>query len=738
MRRFPVHCLLLIVAGWVAPATRGQVVAPPGGEPAQVIVDPEHAKQLETCQAGLLDPAARDEDRRRWADLLLSYDSPAARAMVVELLRRSDRPGVQRTLCRAIGDKAQVAPERIDASFAAPILELLGAETEILRTTAARTLADFPGSGVPDRLGRIAANPDGPLSQRLSAVDALAPNTHRREVVGQLIPLLESGVPAIVERTAAALAPAARGNIGKDVASWIAWWDIRSQWREEDWLAEQLEIYRRRSRQLAQDFEAYRREVQESNSAIESQFKSFQHELFRALPAEQRDTRLVEWLNSPIPLTNDTALAIIQARIADEGKRPEGEVLAALLRLMQKATGETQRRALQIAQTLNDPMVVEAMLKLLDRERQPKSRHAILAAIGKLDSPQAVPALIREIADDQAPRECVREAAIALGSIAGRSDAQSIEIDAVEPLKRRYATLGTESNGLRAALISAMAGLAMPAFAPELLEGLESEDATILQPALRGLLRLRDATKIGRFRSLTGHADPQVRLAAVQGLAELGSDDTDMATLLSRLNPNVESNQPVREAAWRGFLSFVERRPLPERIRAARGLREMPALELQYLTELADDLPQSAASPGDAATILDMLAVSLASQGKYGDAAARWRQLLEAGVAPGDASGLLTPAVRWLEAALQAPEAGALKDVLKRIGTLAQEQPDRDRVTTAVRRYLDSTEFSSDPERAKTLVDVLKTHGFAEWREMLDDKTVVGAAPDSREDEKPQ
>ena len=46
-------------------------------------------RQLETCREGILDDEARDQDRRRWAELLFSYDSPDANGLIVSLLAPS-------------------------------------------------------------------------------------------------------------------------------------------------------------------------------------------------------------------------------------------------------------------------------------------------------------------------------------------------------------------------------------------------------------------------------------------------------------------------------------------------------------------------------------------------------------------------------------------------------------------------------------------------------------------------
>lgn len=71
----------------------------------------EHLDQLKNIREGLVDAGARPEQRRRWADMLLSYNSPQANALIIELLGFSENPDVQRALCGVIADRARRAPK---------------------------------------------------------------------------------------------------------------------------------------------------------------------------------------------------------------------------------------------------------------------------------------------------------------------------------------------------------------------------------------------------------------------------------------------------------------------------------------------------------------------------------------------------------------------------------------------------------------------------------------------------
>jgi len=675
---------------------------------------PELPKQLETCRAGILDPAARTEDRRRWADLLLTYDSPQARSLAIDLLRTSQRPEVQHALCEAIRDQALTNPVHLDVAFVDPLVDLLGLEAEGLGTSAARTLAEFPGPAVTDRLGEIAADHNAPLNKRLAAINSLAPNTHHREVSRQLMQLVDSPVAEIAERAQTALESAASATSGADVEQWRAWWTARSAYSDEEWLTEQLQIHRDRARRVGSELAANREENRKQQAAVVSQLAIFQRELFRALPAEHRQTKLVEWLDSPLPVVHQTALGIIKARIADEGKRPEGEVLAALLRLLRNGPELARRDVLQVVQASNDPVVVDAVLSYLESETNQSNRREILAAIGKFESPKGIPALIHEIGDPAAHPDCVREAAIALGQVAARADTPRSVFDAVRPLKERFAASSPNDVALRAALLTAMAGVAHHDFAPELLDAVESDDPAILQPAIRGLLSIGDKRRLARFRTLSAHSDAQVRLAAVEAVSELGGEDADLENLLTRINPTIEPSAPVREAAWRGFRDFMGRRPGADRLKAADRLRDTPELEIRYLSELADSASAANGSASDPALIVDRLSAVLAAQGKYAEAAARLGQLFELRVSRGDGSAMET-GFRWLDASLRTSPPASVVDVIERLRLLATSHADHTRMFEIVTKYLDSPHLLTDAERSRGLIAELSTIPTGQW-----------------------
>ena len=682
--------------------------------PLPPVVNPERAKQLQTCREGILDKAARDVDRRRWAELLLGYSSDEANALIVELLAPTQPVAVSKTMCRAVVTAAHGNPARLVPAFVDPLLELLGAEDRALREAAATAIAEFPRDGLAVRLAGIAGDEGAPLPKRLAAVDALSKNTHRREVVRQLISLLESKSPEVVAKVSASLDQASPEAHGQDVAEWRRWWHDNEQLTDEQWLEAQLRLYRQHSRRVADSFEAFKAATRREVESSVAQMRSFQSELYRALPPEQRRAKLIEWLASPLDPVRLTALGLIKSRIADEGKAPTGGVLSALVDLVSSGTAAQRRESLAIVQNVNTPEVVAAVLARLEREPDAAIRLAVIAALGHMRDPAAIPALVAVLQRESSDSGTVRAAATSLGMIAERMDDRTALDPAKVPLQERYAACEPDDVALRAALLFAMAGVADASFAPMLEQAVESDDSRLLQPAIVGLRALEDRSKLLRLRDLTANPDPPVRLAAIAAVAELGRDAEDLQSLLTRLNPAIEPNALAREAAWGGFSDYMARRPVAERIDAAKRLRETPELESRYLSELSDTLVATGGEPLDIERVRDNLARVFVAQDKYAAGAAQLRLLFQQQVdRQAESAGAV--GVRWLEAALRADPPVDVGEVVAKIVAGAASDAVRAGVIDVLTRYADTPAVAADLTRTRALLQALRETPTGDW-----------------------
>jgi len=698
----------------------------PGRTPEGAAPSQDHLERLQNYRTRIQDSQARPEERRNWAEALvqetLQVQSAAAKGLVVELLNSNAAPEALRPMCEAIANRSGNMNDRLDPSFVAPLVELLGSPSAELRSACARALAEFPGPEVPARLAQLVRQPEVPVPKKLAAVDGLAPNAHRREVVEQLIGLLELGTPEITNRVCAALEPVAREPMGTHTGAWRAWWATKSQLSDTAWLADQVRMYRDRLRATAIDLEGQRERSKRQVAELSAKLRDFQREVFRSLPPDQRDARLIEWLGDAQDEVKLTSIAIIKGRIADEGKRPEGEVLAAVLRLMKEGTPPVRREVLSLVQNLGEP-AVKAVLTHLEEEKDPLTREAALKALGKLGSPEAVPAMVREIASPDAPSGCVREAAVALGQIAEVAGFAERLPEAVTPLAQRYQAAPPEDVAMRAGLLTAMAGVADPSFAAAFLGAVDSDDAALVRPAIEGLAALGETSKLPRLRRHTSHAMPLVRLEAVEAVGKLGREDADLESILPRLNPAIEPNELVRDAAWRAFRSLIRGKPLRDKVRDAALLRDVSDREIDYLTALAGELAAANSGSADLEIVRERLGNLLVAQGKFSEAVPYLRELYATRVERRDPIRFET-GLRLLDATLRSSGFANATALLQQLG----ESAERDdyviaRTIETVAQYMDSPETVTDVARGRAVLAELKKvpdHllGSA-WRQLL-------------------
>lgn len=696
-------------------------------------------RRLDTQREGILDPDLQLKDRRRWALLLLSYRSEQTTALIVELLGMPDRPEVQRALCDALADRSLPPGERLNDAFINPLLALLGAEPAELRALAAQILADFPGDNVPATLGALASQSNVSLAKRMAAVDALSPNTHRREVVEQLVNLLDVEAPEIIERIVAALALLVPRSFDKDANQWRAWWSENSKLSNEAWIVEQLQFQRDRRRSVEDELNRFRTAARALEQAMAARSDALQRELYRALGEEQREIRLTEWLSDPIPHVKGTAMSIIKERMGDEGKRPTGGVLTKLLTVLSDDSPRLRREALQIVQNLSDPAVVQAILAQLKLEKDIETRCAIFEALGTLDSPDAVAALALEIGALHKRSDCVRQAAVALGRIAATAKIADRFPEAVTALNTRFQDAAADDVALRTALLAAMVGAADPSFVRAFLDAVDSDDPGILREAIQGLSALGDTSKLPRLRTLTQHADARVRLEATSTIGLLGREEADLERLFPRLSPGTESNAAVREMAWRRFQEFFGRRPLPERIAAAQRLRHSPELEAKYLEALVNDLSEAGGAGAELEGVLSHLADALVRQLRYAEAAQRLQTMYDLQQSQSSSRATHT-GLRLLDARLRNGGNPRVADLIRALSASGADDV-RAGIVQTISAYLDGIPKNGATDKLALLLVELKTVeaeplGTA-WAALLDRLEAICAADDARTDSSP-
>jgi hypothetical protein len=247
------------------------------------------------------------------------------------------------------------------------------------------------------------------------------------------------------------------------------------------------------------------------------------------------------------------------------------------------------------------------------------------------------------------------------------------------------------------------------------MDAVESDDPNVLQPAIRGLRAIGDKSKLSRFRALMSHADPMVRLAAVEAVGELGREDADLETILTRLQTAMESNELVRSSAWKSLQMFMSRRSDDQRIAASQRLRDQPDLEIRYLLELVNLFSTSNADASYLEKVLDRLTSVLTQQKKHAQSVPYLRQLHQMKKSRNDGSDQKI-GLAWLGAVLRTASVGDVVAVVRQLCVSADPQ-NQQSVMAAIIGYLDSDEMVNNSERTRQLVGGLQSFSVDGWGE---------------------
>jgi len=264
-----------------------------------------------------------------------------------------------------------------------------------------------------------------------------------------------------------------------------------------------------------------------------------------------------------------------------------------------------------------------------------------------------------------------------------------------------------------------MAGVADSSFGVHFVEAIESNNADVIRPAIRGLIAIGDASKLPRLRDLTAHEDVVIRLPAIEAVGRLGRDDADAECLLGRLG---DASEPARDAAWIGLKKLLAARSLAEQLEWSDRLRDLPDYQLRFLAALEKDLAVRNGETENLDVLRRRLASLLTARGQHGEAVRYLRSLYES------LSGRSDPAAFEAGVALL----GAMltgrvdRDLNAVVGQLAASAPDeaaRRRIVDTVRAYVDTEETSADVARLRSLLphlDAPPIEGLGEeWTALL-------------------
>ncbi|MDK1031079.1 MAG: HEAT repeat domain-containing protein [Planctomycetia bacterium] len=501
--------------------------------------------ELKTLKEILTKPTTTAASRIQIAKILLKKGTPEANQVLVDALALSAQPGVQTAVLAAIANE-----HRPDPVFLKNILALLGSDNAKLRSATTSALAAY--EYLPkemDKLSSIADDAEQPLAKRLSAVEALG-KTMYRPAIGTLVGLLKSESTEIRRDAASALKEITGiEDLGTDADAWAKWWKQQKRVSTEEFLRQ---VIRRGRRQ--------QREDRKRAELLEHRLIELLRDVYSRLSPKEKLPLVLKHLSDNLPevrvlAARQAADVAVHFRSQNSGKTPE-EFLSSLMAHI----GDTEpqvRRAVADALAITDsPKAAEELLKRLAAETDLAVKSRLARAMGLLRQPDAVPLLIKLLAEKD--DELAIQAAKALGTLGEKGSAtEKTAAKALKPLEKLLGPESSRSASVREAGCWAIAKIGRPESKSVLIAALADAAPPVRFSAVRGLGNLGPADN-NTEQALLKHLSDEnkgVRTAVADTLCRVGGPRSAEA-LAGRLSE--EPAQDVKKAVWDAVLTLAK------------------------------------------------------------------------------------------------------------------------------------------------------------------------------------
>jgi len=495
------------------------------------------------------DPKNPPEARKRAARLLLMQGWSETPPRLAAILSGQNAGGKV-----AVASALAELPQFLDAAYLGPLTAMLGENEAEVRHAAARALAGYRDGGVVPRLRRQLVDPDAPQRARLGAVTALGLMTSRG-AIDALAAVLTDRDPVVAAAALAAFQQATAMDFRDDAAEAEKWWNATRDLTDEEW--QRLEIERLMQRD---------REMRARLDAVEGRLAKVLETGFQRASDAERAALLSEYLSDSSATIRTLGLRLVQRHL-DDGRTPDslpGDLLVRIRDLMNSPDPREQAAAVQTVARFRNPQDAETFIALLATARNRALRLSLINGLGYVGNGAAAEALLGAL--DLADPELATEVVAALGRLAERGALRDApREDVVRALARTFAETQPAHVALRERLLWAMGNLADASFGPAFAAALDRAEAVAVRlNAVRGIAGLDDPKLADALLPAVSDPDPGVRKAAIDTLATLGAADRHLQAIWSRLTSPPETEETVRQAAWRAALLLLEKRPPAE------------------------------------------------------------------------------------------------------------------------------------------------------------------------------
>jgi len=530
---------------------------------------------------GLIEGQNSPEVRRTGARELLVQRWAEAPPRLVTLLSGTNNPAKM-----AVAAALAELPQFLEPTYVSPLIAMLGDEEPDVRTTAGVALAAYRDGGVTPRLRRLALDAEQPRRARLAAVNTLGLMT-QREAIDALAEALADPDPAIARAALAALEQATAMSFNEDIAAARKWAEESRALSLESWRQLQVERLVRNNLELRRRLESVEARLAK---VLEAGF-------LRATDAE-RVTALAGYLADSSSTIRLLGLRLAQKHL-EQGKTLPAELSGRIRDLMDSGEPREQAAAARAVASFRESRDADRFLALLKTARNIEVRLAVINGLGYVGTAPAVEPLLTVLGESD--EQAATEAAAALGRLAERDVVDSQARDTlVEALLDAFRRTKPTQVALRERVLSAMGRVADPRFGPAFAAALNQTEAiAVRQAAARGIADLNDPQLADALATAVSDPDAGVRKTAVETLALLGATEKHLQALWARLSPAQETDEAIRQAAWRGVLDMLSKRPVDE---VEAWLARLPGSERERTEQTLDLLQRLVKAAQEAST----------------------------------------------------------------------------------------------------------------------------------------
>ena len=357
-----------------------------------------------------------------------------------------------------------------------------------------------------------------------------------------------------------------------------------------------------------------------------SEIVNLLREQYTAFKPDERANVLVRYLKSADPTvrTLGTTIATEEGRL---GQAVATAVRDQLRSMISDSDADVRIGAATALAKINDPDALGQLQAQLTQEPDPEVKAALARALGVIDDAKAVPQLLG-LLDDSNPR-VVQAAALALNEQLAaqiQRDKPELASQAADALRKAFEKLTppTPANeDTRQALLAPMVSLKQEKLLPllnPLLAQQRDMSPGIKRLALNAIGNIGSPLSAGAILSQLGDPDDSVRRAAVNALGTNPEAKDHAWELMSRVDPQTESNAAVRSDAWNAVSSLLPQLPVTQLQQFASKLANQPDQRLLVLKAEAAQL-QDQKNLVELANVQENIGTALSDQGSYSDAA---------------------------------------------------------------------------------------------------------------------